>query len=64
LLEQGLPDAADDAADRLAARGSWIDDFAGIVRAHETVQPDEPQLLVDADLGEECREAEDTGRGL
>ena len=59
LLEQRLSDAPDDAADRLAARRLWIDDPAGVIGADEAIQAHEPEVRVDAHLGEDGGEAED-----
>src|SRR5580704_2585280 len=59
LLEEGLSDAPDDAADRLAARELRIEDPAGVIGADETLQAHEPEVGIDADLGKDGREAED-----
>src|SRR2546426_6939723 len=59
LLEQGLPYAPDDPADRLTASGLGIDDTAGGVGTDDAVQAHPPQIRVDAYFGKDRGEAED-----
>jgi hypothetical protein len=53
LLEQGLPGAPDDSADRLAACGLGIDDLSGVVGAGEAVQAHQLEIGINPYLGED-----------
>jgi fatty-acyl-CoA synthase len=53
LLHGGLAPAPDDAAGHLRAGGDRVDDPAGRVDADRAAQPQQPEVGVDADLGED-----------
>src|SRR3954447_11619153 len=56
LLEQRLADAADGAADDLAAGGLLVEDAAGVDGGGDAWDADEAEVFVDADLDELDRE--------
>ena len=56
LLEQRLADAADGAADDLAAGRLLVEDAPGVDRRGDARDPDQAEVLVDADLDELGRE--------
>jgi hypothetical protein len=56
LLEQRLADAADGAADDLAAGSLLVEDAAGVGGRRDACDADEAEVLVDADLDELGRE--------
>src|SRR5260370_29098407 len=58
LLHQGLADTPDNSANRLAACSLGIDDLAAVVGAHKAVHTHEPEVRINAYLGEDRREAE------
>src|SRR5205814_724378 len=65
LLHGGLAPAPDDAAGHLRAGGHRVDDPAGRVDADRAPQPEQAEVGVDADLGEDHAPGPDrVGRAL